>query len=489
MSPKIRNPLRRPGGHKRKTPALLIAAICIIIPLLIIYYAFEQKLPFISSSYTDYAMVSNSVNVMPHSPVRIAGVDVGEVTSVQPAPPNGTKIAFTLQKTALPIHTDATMTIRDRVFLEGGYYLGLEPGSPSAPVAKQGFTIDQQHTNSPVQFYQLLSTFDTNARQNLETLLNTANLAFSPSPGASEANSGAGGLKTAIPTLTPDLKDAAQFSQALTGPNSGDLERLLSSTSDITTTLSNHSTNLNSLVRGLDNSTAALANTDGALDSSVNGLDQTLQVTPATLTALDRSLGPLNTLSNDLGPALQQSPPLLDQLTSETNAVNGVVAPASRGRLVSSLHTLLADLPNTLGQLGTVFPATQAAAGCLSQRVLPLLNEQVKDGKLSTNDPVWKDLVHALPNIAGASSYFDADGPYLKAAAGLGDGSTPQSDLGSLNGSPLSNLLSGKPVDSSSGIAPHWLGDLNASDFRPDVSCTSQPLPKNLGPNPAEADK
>jgi ABC-type transporter Mla subunit MlaD len=186
-------PRKKPVGRKKGMPALAIAAIVIIVPLLVTYYAFERHFPFLNSQYTDYAIVPNSVNVRSGSPVRIAGIDVGEVTGVSAAR-HGTKVAFALDSTALPLHTDATVTIRDRLFLEGGYYLALEPGSPNAPVAPQGFTIQRQDTQTPVQFFQVLSTFDLAARANLEQLLNTANAAFSQLPGLPITDSGDPGI-------------------------------------------------------------------------------------------------------------------------------------------------------------------------------------------------------------------------------------------------------------------------------------------------------
>ena len=84
-----------------------------------------------------YAVVNNSVNVRQDSPVRIAGIDVGTVSGASRRTGQTSKIAFTMRRNGLPVHTDATIRIRDRLFLEGGYYLELDPGSPSAPVARR----------------------------------------------------------------------------------------------------------------------------------------------------------------------------------------------------------------------------------------------------------------------------------------------------------------------------------------------------------------
>lgn len=68
-------------------------------------------------------MVNNSVNVRQDSPVRIAGIDVGVVSGVSPAG-NASRISFTVDDNGLPLHSDATVRIRTRLFLEGGYYPG-----------------------------------------------------------------------------------------------------------------------------------------------------------------------------------------------------------------------------------------------------------------------------------------------------------------------------------------------------------------------------
>src|SRR5205085_2480 len=83
--------------------------------------------------------------------------------------------------------------IRDRLFLEGGYYLELDPGTPPAPDLHDGDTIPMSQTSTPVQFYQVLSTFDVAARASLRQLLDTLNQGFSPQPGQPLSDSGAAG--------------------------------------------------------------------------------------------------------------------------------------------------------------------------------------------------------------------------------------------------------------------------------------------------------
>jgi virulence factor Mce-like protein len=475
-----RKPL--PPARRPRLPALAIAALMIIVPVFVTYYAFHKRLPF-ASQYTDYAVVSNSVNVRTGDPVRIAGVDVGEVEGTSPDG-RATKIAFSLNSSGLPIHRDATVTIRDRLFLEGSYYLDLSPGSPVAPVAPQGFTIPEANTQTPVQFFQVLSTFDAAARANLRDLLNTTDQAFSPPPGQPQPDGGGGAFKRALPQFAPLLKDVAWNSRALQGTQPGDLERLLAGSAAVFEALNQDGGGrLADLVTGLDRTSAALAAGDAALGRSVAGLDQTLRAAPAALAALDRALPSVRSLAGALTPTLRSSPPLVRSLSGVLAQVTAAVAPGVRQPLLSSLRTTLATFPDVLRKTAELFPTTRLVTECLRTHVVPLLESSVPDGKLSSAQPVWKDFVHFLPNLSAASGQFDANGPYIRTLIGAGDNSL-QPGLGTLPGA--GKLIGLTPGGSQiEGSSPRWLGTLTASAFHPEAPCARQPLP-SLG-SPAGA--
>ena len=106
---------RRGGIHP-----LAVTIMVILVTVAITYYAFTHSIPF-QTHFTMNALVNNSVNVRSGSPVRIAGIDVGAVSGVEPGPGQTTKITFTLNDDGLPVHRDSTLRIRDRLFLEGAY--------------------------------------------------------------------------------------------------------------------------------------------------------------------------------------------------------------------------------------------------------------------------------------------------------------------------------------------------------------------------------
>ncbi len=479
MSPVLRT---RRGARRRKPRVhpLVITLVTIAATVFITYYAFSQSLPF-QHSFTLHAIVSNSVNVRSDSPVRIAGIDVGSVQGTSPFG-NATKITFTVNSNGLPIHRDATITIRDRLFLEGGYYLQVNPGSPRAPIIGDGGTIPLAQTSAPVQFYQVLSVFQSATRSDLSNLLNTLNIGLSPTPGQPESNSGAGYLKVAIPPLTQVLKNTAITARALQGTSPNDVANLLDSSSSVTATLANSSAQLVDLIGGLNRVSSALASTDGSLAQTVQGLDQTLRVAPAALSAVDHSLPPLVNLANALDPSLKLAPPLITALTGAVEQLGSVVAPAERNALLGALHATFVQFPTVLTELGKAFPITKQLTDCLQTHVVPILNKVVPDGILTSHRKVWQDFVHFLPNVAGATGSFDGNGPSTRTLAGGGSDSLTGGDFGTIPG--IGKIVGSAPPgnDSLQGARPHWVGDLQPSDFRPDVQCSSQPVPSLASP-------
>ena len=69
-----------------------------------------------------------------------------------------------IEPRGLPIHADATVKIRPRLFLEGNWFVELQPGSPSAKTVSSGYTIPVTQTADPVQLDQVLDALNTDTR-------------------------------------------------------------------------------------------------------------------------------------------------------------------------------------------------------------------------------------------------------------------------------------------------------------------------------------
>ena len=364
------SPGRGRRGRGRVHP-LVAAALVILTTAAVTAYAFNEGLPFIHH-FTLTAMVRNSLNVRGGDPVRINGVDVGQVEGVS-ADGLESKIQFTLDQSALPIHRDATLRIRDRLFLEGSYYLELDPGSPEAPALRDGSTLPVSHTSGPVQLYQVLSLFTSPVRQSLVGTINGFDQGFGSPPGGSEAESGAAGFKAAAPQLGPLFSDTALITRALRGSAPLDLPRLLRSGASVTGALAANSRQLVGLVGNLDTTARALVSSDGGLAHTVNGVDQTLRAIPSPLHAVDSALPAVNGLARALDPSLVLAPPILDHLTTIVRQLTAALGPTQRGPLLTSLRATFQELPSILTQLASAFPIGQQLTDCLNTHVLPVL--------------------------------------------------------------------------------------------------------------------
>ena len=112
-------------------------------------------------------------NLKPKSPVRIAGVEVGKVKKIE-AVESGSgaaRVTMEIEERGLPIHEDAELKIRPRIFLEGNFFVDLEPGSPSGEELAKGDTIPVTQTAAPVQIGDVLTALQKDTREDLQTFL------------------------------------------------------------------------------------------------------------------------------------------------------------------------------------------------------------------------------------------------------------------------------------------------------------------------------
>ena len=139
--------------------------------------------------------------------MRIAGVDVGKVISTE-RDGDATKVTFTVDGNGRPIHADAFAAIRPRIFLEGNFFIELDPGSPSAPEMDSGGTIPVSHTSTAVQIDEILTALQSPVRADLSRLLESYGTALTHKPTAAEdatqlpevkGKTGAEGLNGALP--------------------------------------------------------------------------------------------------------------------------------------------------------------------------------------------------------------------------------------------------------------------------------------------------
>jgi len=449
-------------SHRISTP--MLGAIAISLFLAGVYLSFTKRVPFVEG-YRVEAVFSNSNQLRKGSPVRIAGVDVAKVVKLSHGPGTTALATLEFKDSGRPVHADAELRIRPRLFLEGGFYVDLMPGSPSAPEIKDGGTIPLSQTKTPVQFDQILSgALDRPSRDALRGLLDET--------GSALADGGAEDLGAFNKPAVPALRDIAIVSEAARGVKTHDLSDTVRSLSRITGALAANDQALGGLVTGLARTTNALASESDALQSSVREFDNVLQHSPATLAAIDRTLPAVGQLARDIRPALRIAPPVLRDASKLLTQLDGATSPAELPRLLTLLRPALNELPTLESRLTTLFPLVDPVTDCVRDRLVPVLNTKLDDGALSSNRPVWQDLVHSATGLNSAAATFDGNGHQVRYLFGIGDQSI---SLGEIPG--LGTIV-GSGTEAIQGIRPRWKGPHNYPAFHPELECRKQAAPK-----------
>src|SRR5687768_3855221 len=99
--------------------------LALVVIALAAYFGFTKANPF-STSYELKAAFETASNLQPRSPVRIAGVEVGKVTEIEALTGDdggAAIVTMEIQEKGLPIHEDARLKVRPRIFLEGNFFV------------------------------------------------------------------------------------------------------------------------------------------------------------------------------------------------------------------------------------------------------------------------------------------------------------------------------------------------------------------------------
>jgi len=439
----------------------VLGALVIVGLVLSFYLAASKHLPFVSSGHTVHIEFASANQIAPNSPVRMAGVNVGKVKSIDAGPNHTADVTVSLDDEALPLHTDATARIRPRTFLEGAFFLDLRPGSPSAPVLHDGGTIPVGQTSDPVQLDQILTTLQPNVRQSLRTALLQLSDAL--------AGEGARGINRTIPALDPLFRKSAEVSDAATGTQPHDLSRAIEASSRVTAALAEDPVRLGGVVRDFSTVAAALASRQHQLAQTVSGLDRVLADSPPTLDAVNAATPPARGLVGALRPFLRRAPSVIDPSIPLAGQVQKLLSPQQLPALVSegapAVRSLAASAPDAI----VTFAGLRAPVSCLLNDAVPTLTSTIDDGKLSSGQPVYRELLYDLTGLASATRNFDGNGFATRYYAGFGQElvTTPFGDPeGRLFGFAQNPILGSRPRKPA-----------EAPPLRPDVPCSQDARP------------
>jgi phospholipid/cholesterol/gamma-HCH transport system substrate-binding protein len=386
----------------------------VAIIALITFFGFTRYNPF-KHPFQLKAAVRSANNLQRNSPVRIAGVNIGKVKKVEAIKGGGAIVTMEIEKPGLPIHKDAQLKIRPRIFLEGNFFVDIQPGTPSAPIFHSGDTVPMQQTSTPVQFGQLLTALQSDTRQDLQTLLYEYAVKGLGNGGAAAYNRGLNYAPSA-------LRNASIANDATLGQQPHDFSKLERGQQRLFHALSANPAALKDLVTQLNITAAAFAREASPLEQSIPLLRDTLRAATPALVSVDDALPTLRAFAREALPGTISSGPTIDASLPLVTQLRLLFRKSELRGLVHDLRPTIPALARlNRGSVG-LLNENRALSRCTSKVLVPFSKKPIPnpDEPEIDGEPFYQQAPRGLVALSGESRLTDSTGPVFHIQLGSG---------------------------------------------------------------------
>lgn len=465
----------RPTSRFTPFQAGLIALIVIVIG---VYLGASKDIPF-TRPFELKAVFENAPPIHTGQAVRIAGVDVGKVSAVEPLGGASPAVVVTmkLDDDALPIHRDAQVKVRERLFFEGNLFFDVRPGTPATGTLDDGDTIPVSQTSAPVQLDQVLGTLQGNTRENLQKLLIGYGDALNgkPQPGEdadqdpdTKGETAGRSLNDSLKYSADSLRGGAILNDATRGTELHDLSKLIGSQQKVFAALSTHEGSLKDLITNFNTTMGALASEETNLRATIHELPRVLEAARPALDNLNAAFPSTRAWALEMIPGVRETPATIDAGFPWIRQTRALLSPAELQGLVDDLQPAVADFAEfTDGQLD-LLPVLDDFNRCQLDVILPTVEQRIDDGALSTGLRSYEEFFQGMVSLAGESQNFDGNGSYVRIQSG-GPFAVQTPSLPQPTG-PLHGAASQQPLGTRPAKSPK-------PPYKPDVKCHTQPVP------------
>ncbi len=323
--------------------------------LIYLWSSFGGPIPFKPQGYRFTAYYPNATQLIAQTDVRMAGVDIGHVVSVQQEG-ELTRAEIDIDPADGPIPADSRTVLRRKTLL-GEPFVQLIPGTPPGQgghwLADGGQLPDGQ-TLPSVDLDQALRAFNPRTRRDFKLILNE--LAIGVRNQGSDLNGALGNLRPSTQAGADVFTTLASEKQAV--------RTLIHDSGATLQALADRRTELRGLVAAGNSVLSATASRNRALE-------RTTKLLPATLKQLRPTLALAKQVGTDAAPLLRELGPASRRLGPTITDLHGI-AP--------NLHALFRDLGPLLDAAPTGVPAftrTLSAARPLVRQLRPALQDAV----------------------------------------------------------------------------------------------------------------
>lgn len=489
MSPVWRRQDRVPVIDLQRSNPVRAGIVLVVLVAIGVYFGFSKHIPF-KHGFVLKAQFASAINIHSKSPVRIAGVNVGQVTSIRREGNTGL-VNMEIENRGLPIHTDATVKIRPRLFLEGNWWVELQPGSPSAPTITSGYTIPIAQTSDPVQLDQVLDALSTETRANLQSFLINYGEALTRHPEAAENAeqepevrevNAAEAINKAYARGPRALRGGAVDTQAVTGTEPEDLSKLVASINKVASALNVHEQDLSELFPNYNSFAASLAANAANLKQLVAELPTNLRNVESGLRGLDESFTPTRAFVHDILPGVKNTPQTVAAALPWIEQVKDSVAPSELGGVAKGLQEAVPSLTRLETEQTALYDQTELFNKCMTNVIYPAGNAKLQDGSSTTGVENYREFWYSLVGLDGIGQNFNGNGPYVKFLVG-NSGKLLRSQPANITGAPTATkrepLLTHSPL-TPLGTRPAFPAEEPA--YEPLIPCYKQALPNFNGP-------
>jgi phospholipid/cholesterol/gamma-HCH transport system substrate-binding protein len=442
--------------RQRGPSTFVIGVVGLVVVAVIVYFGFTKSNPF-ADPYEVKAAFLTSNDLKTKSPVRIAGINVGKVTSVEPLEVDGrpaSLVTMELDDRALPLHDDATFKVRPRIFLEGNYFVDVKPGSPSRPRLDDGATVPVQQTSAPVQLSQVLGAFQSDTRQDFRTVLRELGRGL---------RGGGPGFNRSIPYWEPAFRDSAVVADATRGLLQHDLSSYLRGAQRVAAGLDRDPARLKSLITDFATTAGAFQQEQLNLAAAIDELPDTLGQGHRTLGLLNDAFPSVRRFAREATPAAISSKPTLEAQLPLVRELRGLFSEPELRGLARDLKPVVPDLVSVNKDGVGLQEQQRLTSSCGIEVVQPWQESTIPDPNFASPGPIYQEASRGFVGLAGESRSYDANGQYVRTLAKnasfayiLGNGRFQLTDL------PIQGV---NPPKSAS------------PPYRPDVPCETQQPP------------
>lgn len=481
--------MRGAVGKIRGISNAALGLIFVVVIAVGSYLAYTKEMPFVSHHEVQ-AVFSNAQSVRGDEPVRVAGVDVGEIVSVEhlpvgsgPAdlasdaegtpsserPVEAAVITMRLHDAAPALREDARFRLRPRLFLEGNYFVDVSPGSPQGEPVSDGHVFPLNQTRSTVNLDSIFTTLQSDVRRDLQVFLREFGSALMD-------HGGAEGFRELYRTSGPANRFTSRFNQAFLGQEEGDLAGMLRGFNRVFRGLARNEQALKGFVTNLRIFSGSFAAEDEALGRAIELLPGTLRAAEPAFANLNASFPQLRAFAREALPGVRSSPEALREATPFIAQIRGLVSEPELRGLVRELRPTVPQLARLAQGNIRFLKQSRALSSCFNEVIIPWSHDKVEPVPAGLyphpiNGRVFELTGYSLNGINGENRSADANGHYIRTLGGSGSNLVRVPPLSGVRDAGFA--LTPFPI---LGAMPR-IDDSPRTRLRPDVACETQEPP------------